>query len=180
MGATEIKRMCPHCGWVFAAQRAWNGCGLVPPHHYPDEKTYCPGSEQAPRNPESDRRVLWKDIPPETAGEYLTKAEAGQSHYEKWMDAVEYMEAIDASLDGIVPAKTSDGSSIWLRERIALLVEELQVRREQLKVATDRAQAHADRIGRWRDEIRASIQSIQWGGVTTPIVRLEKLLGEVT
>ena len=60
--------MCPYCGWKYDPQ-SFSEPGddgrpfaLVPTHAAmsPAEIT-CPGSEQHPRNPESDRRPLWKD-----------------------------------------------------------------------------------------------------------------------
>jgi hypothetical protein len=35
-----------------------------------------------------------------------------------------------------------------------------------------------ERLDRWRVEIDEAVRSIRWGGVTAPITRLEKLLGE--
>ena len=59
----KIEYMCPHCGWKFPASRAQGG--LVPTHDYPPPcRSVCPGSKQAPRNPLSDRRPLWKDETP--------------------------------------------------------------------------------------------------------------------
>lgn len=48
-----IMLMCPHCGWMFVEDR------VVPAHRW--KLRTCPGSGQVPRNPESDRRPLWKD-----------------------------------------------------------------------------------------------------------------------
>ncbi len=54
-----MASMCPYCGWQY------NGAGLVPHHTYgPFDAQDCPGVGQGPRNPESDRRPLWKDLPP--------------------------------------------------------------------------------------------------------------------
>jgi len=50
---------CPHCGWIYKRLGTEN-LNLVPPHKY--GAALCPGSEQAARNPESDRRLLWKDL----------------------------------------------------------------------------------------------------------------------
>jgi|ERR1700722_2987244 len=50
--------MCPHCGKTYPKLYADR---LVPVHKYPNNGTRCPGSEQTPRNSESDRRPLWKD-----------------------------------------------------------------------------------------------------------------------
>jgi hypothetical protein len=61
----RIEYMCPHCGWRFDALLA-RECNLVPRHAYPPTPVggrLCPGSEQGPRNPDSDRRPLWKDLP---------------------------------------------------------------------------------------------------------------------
>jgi hypothetical protein len=63
------QSMCPHCGWRFDSDRLSGG--LVPGHDFSGWS--CPGSGQTPRNPESDRRPLWKDLPredsPPAAGE---------------------------------------------------------------------------------------------------------------
>ena len=48
------QKMCPHCGWIFAGTTR-----LVPKHDI--DSIPCPGSEQNPRNPDSDKRPLWKD-----------------------------------------------------------------------------------------------------------------------
>lgn len=59
--------MCPHCGWVFPTSllpSAHPLPGLVPLHGSPGplpSQPGCPGTGQVPRNPESDRRRLWKD-----------------------------------------------------------------------------------------------------------------------
>lgn len=67
------ESQCPYCGWKYPFVH-----GLVPPHNYvvtavpsvvvsvPEDEAHlevrpCPGSQQAPRNPESDKRPLWKD-----------------------------------------------------------------------------------------------------------------------
>ena len=68
------KMMCPHCGLVYDADEAASKheatnpdepylYSLVPKH---DESpgVACPGSEQCPRNPESDLRTLWNGEPP--------------------------------------------------------------------------------------------------------------------
>jgi len=47
--------MCPHCGWIYPSSRSDNG--MVPRHT--EDGAICPGSEQTPRNPGSDRRPLW-------------------------------------------------------------------------------------------------------------------------
>ena len=66
--------MCPHCGWQYDPAAFVGKPGvprspyaLVPPHDMvgrtnddPDPGT-CMGEEQHPRNPETDRRPLWKD-----------------------------------------------------------------------------------------------------------------------
>ncbi len=62
----RIEGMCPHCGWRYDVLLAHANSGLVPKHDHPtQEKAMCPGSDQGPRNPESDRRPLWKDLPNE-------------------------------------------------------------------------------------------------------------------
>ena len=56
----KILYMCPYCGEISGRLKF----SLIRIHHFPllsGEK--CPGSEQIPRNPESDRRPLWKDLP---------------------------------------------------------------------------------------------------------------------
>ncbi len=63
MAERRTQGMCPHCGFLFPARG-----GLVPIHKWEKEPKVCvrcPGSEQAPRNPLSDRRPLWKDMTPE-------------------------------------------------------------------------------------------------------------------
>ena len=53
------KMMCPHCGEITGVTG-----GLVPTHDYPrPARAVCPGSQQIPRNAESDRRVLWDGHP---------------------------------------------------------------------------------------------------------------------
>lgn len=55
--------MCPYCGMVFEASMAYEnpfGPGLVPWHTF-HRMAECPGSNQRPRNPESDRRPLWSE-----------------------------------------------------------------------------------------------------------------------
>ncbi len=63
---------CPHCDREFSASGYTAAAvpvackPLTPIHSWtaPDDKSYrCPGSEQTPRNAESDRRPLWKDDP---------------------------------------------------------------------------------------------------------------------
>lgn len=44
--------MCPHCGVIYRLKRS-----LTPIHGY--ENQDCPGSQQNPRNPDSDARLLW-------------------------------------------------------------------------------------------------------------------------
>lgn len=61
---------CPHCGFEYrpadahwASQHPWDA---VPTHDFPKPcRAVCPGSGQHPRNAASDRRPLWKDLPPE-------------------------------------------------------------------------------------------------------------------
>ena len=56
-------KMCPHCGRTFLPRKCKP---LVPkhewlPNYYATESVACPGSEQHPRNADSDKRPLWKD-----------------------------------------------------------------------------------------------------------------------
>lgn len=56
--------MCPHCGKRFSIDRL--DVYRIPDHAYPRSPVgglLCPGSGQAGRNPETDRRPLWKDLP---------------------------------------------------------------------------------------------------------------------
>jgi rubredoxin len=63
--APAFTYKCPHCGWVFYPYRDGDRTGLVPLHNYPDDSNIiCPGAEQKPRDSLSDRRTLWKDLPP--------------------------------------------------------------------------------------------------------------------
>jgi len=60
--AVKHPRCCPHCGWQFDARES----RLVPSHKWLDARNFaegdlCPGIGQVPRNPESDKRPLWKD-----------------------------------------------------------------------------------------------------------------------
>lgn len=58
------KLMCPHCGQLFAYESLLYNA-LIPTHdEVPPLRAVCPGSGQAPRNPNTDRRPLWKDLPP--------------------------------------------------------------------------------------------------------------------
>lgn len=59
---------CPHCGWKYdPAEFTQPGDDgrpyvLVPGHILSVPRLMdCPGTEQHPRNPEADRRPLWKD-----------------------------------------------------------------------------------------------------------------------
>jgi len=54
---------CPWCGWTYDPKT--EGYGLVPLHSADDQTMNCPGSEQNPRNAETDRRPLWRDLPEE-------------------------------------------------------------------------------------------------------------------
>ena len=65
MNKRRIERMCPHCGWRFDVLLAHENNDLVPNHFYPVHGILCPGNNQGPRNPDSDRRPLWKDLQPE-------------------------------------------------------------------------------------------------------------------
>lgn len=58
--AAGPQKMCPHCGWRFAATNR-----LVPKHDV--NSVPCPGSEQNPRNPDSDKSPLWCFKPPKQA-----------------------------------------------------------------------------------------------------------------
>jgi len=81
-------KMCPHCGWQYDPddhadlRLGVSAHELVPEHCYVvcspiemsaaaleagaiEEEIRCPGMHQHPRNPESDRRHLWKDLPQE-------------------------------------------------------------------------------------------------------------------
>lgn len=60
MPATPSRYMCPHCGRIFALNDTTN-CGLIRTHYLPSTGVECPGSWQNPRNPDSDKRPLWKD-----------------------------------------------------------------------------------------------------------------------
>ncbi len=62
------EAMCPHCGRRFSYAECWESgiFGTILEHAYPATPVggrLCPGSLQGPRNPESDRRPLWKDLP---------------------------------------------------------------------------------------------------------------------
>jgi hypothetical protein len=53
--------ICPHCGEIFEFAALRNGA-LIPTHEFPRPcRAVCPGSGQVPRNPDSDKRPLWKD-----------------------------------------------------------------------------------------------------------------------
>ncbi len=58
-----MKLMCPHCGWIYDTDTLGiRELSLMPTHVFPELSCIvCPGSEQHPRNPESDKRPLWKD-----------------------------------------------------------------------------------------------------------------------
>jgi len=90
--ASEL--MCPHCGWKYDPQ--WfsepgddgRPFALVPTHAAMSVAEInrdfskavfgpCPGSEQHPRNPESDRRPLWKDLPAKEPNPFQELGEAG-------------------------------------------------------------------------------------------------------
>lgn len=52
-----LHDMCPHCGRLFRKTGK-----LIPVHGLLEmlpRASCCPGSEQVPRNPESDKRPLW-------------------------------------------------------------------------------------------------------------------------
>ena len=66
MNKRRIEYMCPHCGWRFDVRLSHKNNDLVPAHYYPAYSVLlCPGNNQGPRNPDSDRRPLWKDLQPE-------------------------------------------------------------------------------------------------------------------
>lgn len=60
------QTMCPHCGRLFTYAECGRAdiAGKIPDHAFPWTPVggrLCPGSGQQPRNPESDRRPLWKE-----------------------------------------------------------------------------------------------------------------------
>lgn len=66
--------ICPHCGWKYDP-KAFARPGddgqfyvLVPAHvwwtTHEGVNVECPGTGQHSRNSETDRRLLWKDLPP--------------------------------------------------------------------------------------------------------------------
>lgn len=62
----EPQVMCPHCGELFGYRALMKSAiaGKIPTHDYQKPcRSVCPGSLQAPRNPQTDRRPLWKDDP---------------------------------------------------------------------------------------------------------------------
>lgn len=80
-----IQRMCPHCGWLYDIGRG----PLVPPHGCEGHAVACPGVGQIPRNPESDCRPLWRDLPPEATRpdpcDWIDMAAAGiRSRWLQW------------------------------------------------------------------------------------------------
>ena len=55
---------CPHCGWEYNPKAVSQGHSVVPLHKGQEGGGggyYCAGSEQHPRNAETDKRPLWKD-----------------------------------------------------------------------------------------------------------------------
>lgn len=58
----KARYMCPHCGLIVDKL---NRVRLIPIHSVRGYSTgmTCPGSQQHPRNAESDKRPLWKDLP---------------------------------------------------------------------------------------------------------------------
>jgi len=67
--ASEL--MCPHCGWKYdpdvtlASSVGISGWELVPPHAYPATGIagrLCLGSEQQPRNPETETETEPTDM----------------------------------------------------------------------------------------------------------------------
>ena len=60
----ETLAMCPYCGTLFTYAQCHAAAipGMIPTHDWPPHAhAVCPGSLQGPRNPETDRRPLWKD-----------------------------------------------------------------------------------------------------------------------
>lgn len=58
----DDKFKCPHCGWVYDPEKHKFRFGAVPTHDFQKLcRSVCPGSSQAPRNAETDKRPLWKD-----------------------------------------------------------------------------------------------------------------------
>jgi hypothetical protein len=70
-----MQSMCPHCGWLYVPKTE-RSYALVPSHMAvtrnvgemsiaalgsgtSEEEVECPGTEQCPRNPNADRRILW-------------------------------------------------------------------------------------------------------------------------
>lgn len=54
------------------------------------------------------------------------------SYFAKWQEAIEYQERIDASLDGLLPAKTPEGAELWLDGRVKMLVELCREQKDRL------------------------------------------------
>lgn len=70
-GVMASPLMCPHCGMTYlydeVPHHLRSVLGNLVPEHFADEGPpgRCPGSWQNPRNAETDRRPLWKDLPAE-------------------------------------------------------------------------------------------------------------------
>lgn len=123
----DVKLMCPHCGLLFGYADLRDR--LIPGHAVRGYKTgmYCPGSNQNPRNPETDRRPLWKELPD---GRKPTPHEAAPGtgiaavpHPEEEVDVT---DGVDAET---VRACTREIE--WLDDHIARLGESLRAARER-------------------------------------------------
>lgn len=75
-------KMCPYCGWQFDPTNS-----MVPAHYFPGPEEPCPGSCQAPRNSESDKRPLWKD---ETILQSIKRAELQRETRERLREEDRY------------------------------------------------------------------------------------------
>ncbi len=54
-----------------------------------------------------------------------------QWYFDRWLEATEYAEAVDKSLDGIVPSRCAQGP-IWLAGRVMLLIDKCRLQQQQL------------------------------------------------
>lgn len=58
---------CPQCGWTYdpatesPAKGDWGSAWELVPTHSSLTRAICPGSQQHPRNAETDRRPLWSE-----------------------------------------------------------------------------------------------------------------------
>lgn len=124
----RIEYGCPHCGWRYAG----SSDGLVPIHKWepePGKSTRCPGSEQSPRNPESDRRPLWKDLTPEKE-EAMRFAGPASAHQAKcpacrdghdWRPSGMFLMAQNEGLGALLGNGTHLGSQVDRCQRCGLL-----------------------------------------------------------